>query len=831
MKILNEKLINRNKAFSYPYGIDNTYYSQYVAKMNNTSGNYVLLNFGFDDGKENIYRLFTGSVLDNLKYSDKLNEDLDSINLELIDDEDNPNALDFKIPNRSRIRISIDSGATYFDMVVASGNFAEKTINGKKYYFHAYNFVEAIYLWKYVILPNNSFSSLTTLTKYDSDGNEYTITQADTNCYDALERILRITEIDSHEYQNSWYSRVDIDNSIKTRLQNSGVGKNFTFNSNSLYNIVFKIFNIAKMYPVLTFNKIYGLFGKEFILKGIDIDGNDDAINEDVAFENCNSFLVSDTSEKQASKVVTNATNMVSSAPLHISGQSLRLPIGQTIEGVIVPESLDEYKIKLRFDGAEFEKIKIHFAGSYRRKNGTSYTDIVLNKEFPILDYIEWQTSSVDVKRKTAYYQNGEIGNIGTIFRFMFYTEVDSILINELNFEVFYTPILNAKVVKGDSYGWEEMVDQEDSSIDSQEYGNYLTQYAKFNSGVNIQFRKVETVFSKIYAAGQKIKSSYGDLVINNVEVTMHNNCYDVSYNATIDVPQRSENIGYDGSVRNTYIDRSLSLSRDITFHDKLKLKLINTTPPLTSSKYVNCSELSRILFNHMGLNGTPREYMFSSVITAKNDDTHDAYNIETRPFVVASSFGNSLLFQIKYDESYYNYDDRFRRYLTGADTTVIEKYTNEFGKIDIMDLEIDALYKNTSGVFYNSTQVISINDAYVYKDSYEVPTITVQVDIDNAEDDLCDLLLDNNRNSYSSFLLTKANNPNEAYSSNNVISSNINLYGSEYVLRIIVQGSTSNSKYFVLWGNDSNNKKHKLATFDKVNGTTLYLTIVPMEE
>lgn len=724
MRVINENKCNPNKVDVALGQIDYEAIKQHLITKGYTSPTIVMLyrihSFEENDNYFNKWNIFKGDIDANstsLQY--KLNEEIDSANISLIDSSNNSEVLNFKLPNRTKIVLIYDciiingelQHGTDEHFIVSGGQIVEKEIDFIKHYFHAYQLVNPIYLTKFIEVEANTFTNLPYIFVYDVEGNRTVEQQPETNSYSALERILQLIRYDINI---DWSYRLNI-TPLREILENSGVGRNYSFNETNLYDVLFKICSYANVYPYFRFgstNSEFELYGK-----------NKEAFSINVAvtqvLSDCTSLSITDMSGKQANQVVTNIQNGITEKPQVFS-------MDNTYGGIMLQRQDDN----LYMTGSDVHNLVLKV--THPIKNGQQITlfingysktdkDVFVILICRLLEKSEWLVLESTSQNTTAYFEeNDNKIYISHIMQKALFTDESVILddfykqdliqamydqtgriTDELTLRaglvaksvwanVTYMPYFNGKVKFGDADGYQEVIVQEDSEVDTKLFANYLVDYANHNSGESILFSKVHSNHNEIYKVGDCFLYENKKMVITDVAVEVRNNRYEVNYVANITKPIRSELIGYDSIGDKNFIDPAKVQKRYSNLSTTMYVQMYSNLADRIESQWgINPIVSNQSYYNWL-------RYLLGYTVPIPNFAMLKLDNKYIRLPITVMSVARSVVYNINFPTNRYlmsgglgGYNKRglfqIKRFLSDENhgTAKLTNYTNSFGKFD----------------------------------------------------------------------------------------------------------------------------------------------------
>lgn len=683
--------------------------------------------------------LFKDSLKLPYEFRYNLNEEVDSAVVELYSKCSSDIVLNHKLPNLAKIRIVHDVPAdlasqddllqydnygrptNFDDYYIAAGTCQFKGSGDGERYEHHYELAEPIYVTRYVMCENRTFTNMTSITVTDAaTGQAQTYTQEPTNLLNMLESILRTTGVKTSKEDTTWYSKIKIMD--KDLLRNSGVGRSINFNTASLYDNLFKIGKYIKRYPVLYFNKYYdpslgeNLWNdtyenrREFLLFFEKYDGSDKPEITMTEFkENSTGFMESQGAFKDAGTIVNDAQNVASDNAvwypgygswITFTGDEDKLDFDYKTGVLRLPDNIDEV-LDLRC----FAQIK----SSQGQADNTSGICKQYVKSIPCVEHKDWLLMDDNTRRQYMWYEKGK--NIINGFDFERLTQSGS---KECAFCVKYKPLYPLRIIKKVNNKLQGNITQLDSLVNSDLWGSYMENYAEENSAIDITNGKIFYKYSDIWIPGTIVyaEETNSTFIIANAVVRRNNGYYIVSYTANENVIKRSEVVTTDDISDNKIIESDKSQLRLSNISENLiKLSLSYSDNSSINSKYV--TNLPAMIIAGMSDNECIADSTYIDFILYASENQHKYIDMPTRKSVFGSSIAFTFLAQssmlLTTVSSMVGANDRINVKSDGINRFI--KYTDSFGKLLCLSLVIPLCN-------YSEDNALTTRDYYT--DGYE---------------------------------------------------------------------------------------------------------------
>lgn len=536
-----------------------------------------------------------------------------------------------------------------------------------------------------------------------------------------LEKILKVTPANNEvldgvykEYGKALFNKII----IKDREFLASVPFNDdTINESSLYEILMNKFDSdLGRTPVLYF----GEEKNQYILDFLRQDGYDKDKKTINDIKNIEVSIESKTLQNYATGVVSNVTNMIPALKDYsISEYVYAIPEVETNDRDLTQFDKNSEKgiwvLKLNHNIKSVEKIEklnIETEEYFQSYPGTGITDrmvkLIRENINPVaLEEKEYNASDLYDTRNVTWYKEGD----NVIHLNDFFYDTSKNIFGNLNhimtavYKVTYTPLVNLRYDLAEDY--QIQVNQVDSQVSSQAFGNYLNEYMKSLNKWDLILQCNYDNYEDVIEVGTRVD----DYIITSVGIKNRGLEYTVIYQLNKNHIRKSDSIQAPQNIRkNIAIGLNETKDRMSMFVDKFIL-----------GSDVNIQEETNIL-------GIDKELLFSPLLTKEKDisknpqiayitfkstlkrDTGETekYSVDRLCDITKDYFNNTLLFNLRYnDNAEAGKEKRITNKMIelGAPSEQYPLlYTDYFGEVDNFDVK----FLNTSS--FKRVEDIEIN-------------------------------------------------------------------------------------------------------------------------
>lgn len=595
------------------------YIKQVLDRVNTNSGITSLIFFEREN--TDLPYCYLGDIVsESIIINEKINEELDTGSITLVHKGDV--GFNDLIPNNTKVLLcenvnvsevvvdgQVDLSKLFeFDSMGKPTNHSQFIVSGgaltqdrNELIVSQYGLVEPTAILRNAYTGTNSHTNMTETTIYlGDDTTGTTFTKDPTNLYSMIERQLRITGWKTSVEDRTWWKKCYIPQKTINFLKKVGVGASESFNSATLYDTFFKLGKYCKRYPVLYFNQYYranantDMFpqSKEFILDFEKYDGSDKPLYSynDIVSNISGNLSVTNNTNRMSSRIVCEAQNLECNNVIAYPSENGFIGLtGKTTDIILEQtEKAKDYTIKVPFPIKEVQKIT--YIGSF------AYVDFGLEprpktpifKDVKCIKYEDWLLLNVDAQKNVAYYMAKGDKEI-----YVTHLEGVNLYVNtndyvSFAFRVYYIPQMNSRIEKGDNSDYVDIINQTDSTIDSNLWGEFMTNYSLQQKNFNVFFEMPHDKLSDSLEIGGNIIKDNQKLIIVDKKIKINKSNVFVSYGCNYNIPKRSELVNASNFAQKNFIDSTKAFERLTNIKQSKKVSILNQLKKINTFYYLD---------------------------------------------------------------------------------------------------------------------------------------------------------------------------------------------------------------------------------------------------
>lgn len=594
-------------------------------------------------------------------------------------------------------------------------------------YTYVLNLLEPIEVLKGIICETLQFTN-----QIEKKVDNVTYVKDRLNHLTVLEKILKVTPANNdvldgvYSYlKRAWFNKIII---ADKEFLRSVPFNDDTINESSLYEILMNKFdsNLGRT-PVLYFGSAEGQYVLDFIRQ----DGFDKEQLTLSDIKNIETRIESKTIQNYAKGVVSNVTNMIPALKDYsISEYIYAVPEVETNERDLTQFGSDSEKgiwiLKLNHNIKNIEKIEkleiktanytdIGLSGVGVEKNQLVRKNYNLNvledKEYKAsadlynTRNVAWFSEGNNIIHLNDYYYNS--GTIGAPDKDYFVFSI---------YKVTYTPLINFRHDLAEDY--QVQVNQVDSQVSSEGFGNYLNQYLKSLNKWDLILQCNYDNYEDIIDVGTRID----DYIITSVGIKNRGLEYTVVYQLNKNHIRKSDSIQAPQNIRKN-ITIGLNATKDRMSMLVDKFYLSDAADYGVSSDYLTLNLLninkellfSPLLTSEKDIKKNPQLAYITFKSTLKKDTGEtEEYSVDRLCDITKDYFNNTLIFNLRYNDNaeagktqiYDNEKDEQYNVISPASRQIPILYTDYFGEAEKIDIILyqASVHKNLSDIDYEKT-------------------------------------------------------------------------------------------------------------------------------